>query len=277
MTVAKFKVQTANCKVSIKVLSYLLSTLHFALCTCTASAQTPPLVTDVRVEQEDQLVTDPNLTGLIETKVGQPLTIRQVRETIAHLDGVNRFDDVVVYQEPTPTGVRLRYLLFPLHPIDRIEFRGTTGLSVGELRRTVTERFGVAPRTSRVLDVIQLLRETYERRGFRDAQVTYAIEETHHPDRATLVMQVEAGARAFIRQVNVLQSDPAEKDTILGVPDIEVGQPYDGDAIDRELTKYVDRTRARGYYEARASHSVTFEKEGAVVVLSIARGPLVTG
>ena len=44
-----------------------------------------PTVVEVRVEQEGQAVTDRLITGLIETRVGEPLSMRSVRETTTHL------------------------------------------------------------------------------------------------------------------------------------------------------------------------------------------------
>ncbi len=85
-------------------------------------------VAEIRVEQEGQVVTDRLITGLIETRVGEPLSMRE------------RARDDRAPDEPEPVrgragrtrsrcagGVRLRYVLVPVHPVDRVEFRGTLG------------------------------------------------------------------------------------------------------------------------------------------------------
>ncbi len=86
-----------------------------------------------------------------------------MRETIAHLMSLNRFEDVQAFQEPVPGGVRLRYVLVPIHPVDRVEFRGTLGLPEGDLRRVVTERFGAAPSAARAEEAAQVLRQVVPR------------------------------------------------------------------------------------------------------------------
>ena len=48
-----------------------------------------------------------------------------VRESIAHLFSIGRFEDVVVHADAAGSGVALRYELVPAHPIERIEFAGT--------------------------------------------------------------------------------------------------------------------------------------------------------
>jgi hypothetical protein len=51
-------------------------------------------ITDVRVEISGVPVTDPGLLELIETRVAEPLGMRNVRGTIDHLVGLGRFEDV---------------------------------------------------------------------------------------------------------------------------------------------------------------------------------------
>ena len=169
-------------------------------------AQTPQIISEVRVEQEGRVVNDRVLNSLIETTAGEPLSMREVRDTLAHLTSLNRFEDVQVFQEPAGDGLRLRYVLFPFHPVDRMDFRGTLGLSEDELRRVFTERFGAAPAAGRAEEIADALRTYYRDRGYASAQVTPRIEETHNPDRATMGFEISAGSRAVIGRCATLPS-----------------------------------------------------------------------
>jgi outer membrane protein assembly complex protein YaeT len=242
-----------------------------------ASAQpapAPPRVTAIRIEQEGMTVTDPMVRDLVDSRVGQPLSMREVRETITHLISLNRFDDVQVFEDPAPGGVRLRFVLYPLHPVDRVEFRGNLALSEDQLRKAVRDRYGVAPAAGRADDVVALLKETYRTFGYASAMIVPHIEETHNPDRATMVMQVDAGRRSAIRMVGLEQIGGVEQATAASI-DVHEGQPFDGQDIDRELQKWVDAMKGRGYYEARASHREAFGAEGANVTITLDRGPRV--
>ena len=240
-----------------------------------ASAQAP-VIAEVRIEQEGQPVTERLLTGLIETAVGEPLSMRDVRETVSHLTSLNRFDDVQVYQEPAASGIRLRYVLFPRHPVDRMEFRGALGLSEGNIRRVMTDRFGTAPAAARVEDATEELRALYRTRGYPQAQVTPRIEETHNPDRATMAFEIQAGPRALIGRVEIDEVDATDRPAMPGAIAVRTGDPYDADEIAGELEDYVGDLRARGFYEAAATHTVNFEPGGATVRIVVDRGPLVT-
>jgi outer membrane protein insertion porin family len=244
------------------------------------AAQAPapaPTVDEIRAEREGRPVTSPAILDLIETATGRPLSMRQVRETIAHLVNLNLFDDVQVLSEPSGRGgVRLTYRLMPSHPVDRVEFRGQLGLSEGDLRRAVEDRFGEIPRAAQVENVAALLRTVYRDRGYPTASVTGEVVQTHDPDRATLVMNVESGPRPVIVDVQLTQLDAEEQGLLDDRPAVRTGVPYDKAAVDRELQRWTDRMRGRNYYEARASHGVLFPPDGAVLSVSVTRGPRVT-
>lgn len=240
-----------------------------------ARAQVGERVVEVVVEQEGQPVTEPTITRLIQTRVGEPLSIADVRETTDHLFSLRRFDDVQTSSEPVPNGVRLRYTLFPLHPVDRIDFRGTLGLSEGSLRSLVVERFGDSPRSGQLGEIAETLRAQYRRKGYDRASIMPHVVVSHGPDRATLFIDVEAGPRQTITDVKITQVDPERSVKIEELPDVKKGQPFDEDAIERELRAWEERMRARGYYEASASHGPSISGEGIFVTVNLALGPRV--
>src|SRR5678815_2966468 len=103
---------------------------------------------------------------------------------------------------------------------------------------------------------------------------------THKPDRATMVLDVNAGPRPAIREIDTNSEDPADRGVLAG-SGIAVGQLYDPAALDAQLEKYQATLRARGFYEAQASHSADLESvpgggAGATVHIMIDRGPHVS-
>jgi len=258
--------------------------LQFAFCilhSCAAAAQTPaPSVVAVEVQQEGEPVKDPLVLSLLQTRPGMPLSIADVRESITHLISLTRYEDVQVYQDPVPGGVRLRYVLVPVHTVDRLELRGTLGIPEDTLRRIVVQRFGNAPVASRAEEVARALQTVFRERGFVQATITPRIEITHKPDRATMVLDINAGPRPVIRDIVVNSDDSADRQVLAG-SGIAVGQLYDPASIDAQLEKYQASLRARGFYEAQTSHSADLTSApsstpGATVDIMIDRGPHVS-
>jgi outer membrane protein insertion porin family len=249
----------------------------FVIFVVLAAAQTPPLIADIRIEQEGRPLDDRVIAGLIETMPGEPLSMRDVRETVAHLTSLNRFEDVQVFQEPAAGGVRIRYVLFPLHPVDRMEFRGILGLQEADLRRLVTDRFGTAPSAGRTEEVAEAIRALYRGRGYEAVRVTPRIEETHNPDRATMAFDIAAGPRAAIGRVEIDEIDATDQRVPPGNIAVRAGAPYDNGAILRELERYAASLREQGFYEVRVVHTATFQPDGtATIRITVDRGPRVS-
>ncbi len=254
--------------------------LHFAFCilhcASTASAQVGQPIVEQQLDEEGRVVNEPAVIRLLETHVGDLLSVRAVRETIAHLMALGRYDDVRALSEAVTGGVRIKYVLVPRHPIDRIEFVGRSELSEDDLRRLITDRFGTSPSPSRINEVSEALRMEFRRRGFPSAKLSPRLQIAHNPDRATLVIDVDPGPRASILMIRRTQVDATERSTLTDLPDIREGETYDEVEIDRRLRAWESRMHERGYYEARAFSSPSISADGSVFLfLNLELGPMV--
>jgi outer membrane protein assembly factor BamA len=161
-------------------------------------------VADVRVEVSGVPVTEPAVIELIETRIGEPLSMFQVRSTIDHLVGLGRFEDVRVFTSPSDQGVIVRWVLTPVQRIGTIEINGDAEVGEQAIRAELTDRFGAAPSTSRVAEMVAALATFYADRGFHQAEFLPRIEDQDsQPERVKLVLTITAGARASIRAVTV--------------------------------------------------------------------------
>src|SRR5436190_11912468 len=128
---------------------------------------------------------------------------------------------------------------------------------------------------SRPDEVARSLQAVYRDRGYVQPTITPRIDITHKPDRASMIMEIEAGPRALIRNIDVDAEDPADRSPFAG-SNVAAGRPYEAAAVDAQLEKYQAALRARGFYEARATDTVDFVSGGAIVRVAIDRGPHVS-
>ena len=220
---------------------------------------------------------DPAAAELIETRIGEPLSMRQVRESLAHLYSTGRYGGVAVEGRASPGGVALRYVLPPLDLIERVRFRGRLGVPAADLERTIRQSFGAAFGVEATGAVVGTLRGYLRRRGFFRPSIEP--EPPGERRRGELRIDLDAGSRVVIDRVPISGvSSPALNRDLRDRLRLERGMPYDGAALDQRLGEYEAELRAEGYYEARLSHEVE-EREGgrAVdVLLRVRRGPRVT-
>jgi outer membrane protein assembly complex protein YaeT len=244
--------------------------------TATSYAGRP--IEDVRLLLEGGPLAEAGLYDLIETRVGEPLSISEVRESIAHLYGLGRFQDVQVEAADAPAGgVLLKYNFIPLHSIRSIVFTGSLQLSEKLLRSTVEDRYGASPPLGRVDAAAITLQQLYADRGYLRAKVEAVPEIFHNPDRAVLTFAINAGPQATIGRVEV------EGDPRLGRPEFlrrlgaSTGQPFLAARLQERLEEYVRQLKKRRFFEAAGSLQPTESEDGRTVdlLITIRSGPSV--
>jgi outer membrane protein assembly complex protein YaeT len=237
--------------------------------------------TIVRVDLaiEGQTVEDATLRDLLETRVGAPLSMASVRETIAHLYSLGRFETISVDASTLDAGVLLRYDLVPVHSVLRLEFRGDLGLGRSDLKDAVTSQFGAAPPAARSASVAEMLQGYYYDRGYLSAAIRPVLQRVHDPEGTILTFEIEAGPRASVRNVDIA-GDPGEsKEQFLSDIHANSGRVYQRYDVQARLSEYVDDLRHDGRYEARGSHRIVFQSDDGRSVdlaVSIDRGPEVS-
>jgi outer membrane protein insertion porin family len=235
-------------------------------------------VGSVRLVVEGRETTDPALVQLVETQIGEPLSMTAVRESITHLYSIGRFEDVRAVGELERGRVALVYELQPIHPVYRIDFTGTAGvpgIDAGALRQAIVDRYGVSPPVARVADIVQLLTDALRQRGYLHPTVTPRVSLEHAPDRARLLFTIQPGPRTRIASVDITGNPMMSRRDLLDELDAAPGAPYQPLTLDTRIGRYIEGMRRRGYFEAQLTPGVqlTGNDRAAHLTLAAAPGP----
>ena len=236
-------------------------------------------ITDVRVEVAGVPLTEATVLELVETRIGEPLGMRNVRGTVDHLVGLGRFDDVRVFATASDAGVALQWLLVPVRRITKITITGNPVLPRDSIRAELSERFGAQPSANRVDDMVTRLQEFYANRGFSRATILPRLEdEEPASERSELMLSIEAGSRVMIGSATVTGHPLEAEAEVLRVLGLQTGRPFDQVAIDARVASYEVSLHERGYYEARVreSHLPIGDQQTVSVSLSVEPGPHVS-
>jgi outer membrane protein assembly complex protein YaeT len=234
------------------------------------------VLVDVRVEVNGAAYDEPAVLQLIETRIGEPLSMQQVRESIDHLVGIGRFEDVRVFAEVSPVranGVMLRWVLVPVQRIARIEIDGPAVFSSTTLRDEINEQLGSLPVTSRLGEIEQVLRAFYAARGYRRPAIHLDLAAADAPELTTLELTITAGPPTLIESVTVQGETPARNAAVLTELGLERGRPYDAIAAASRIEEYEDSLRELGHYEATVDVTETFAPDSSTVDLVVAVNP----
>ena len=232
----------------------------------------------VRLVLEGRVTTEPLLTQVVSTVAGQPLSMIQVRETVAHLFSLGRFEGVSVDATLDNGAVALRYELIPIHPVARIRFEGplgVPGIDLGALRRAIVDRYGVSPPLGRAADMTRILADALRERGYLSATITPTPVLEHAPERATLVFTVNPGPRTRIGDVTIAGATTVSAAELLSRLGLTAGSPYQREALNGRIEKYIEDRRSKGYYEARIQTVVRLsaDQQIADLTLTVIPGP----
>ena len=235
-------------------------------------------IASVKLIREGRETTDPSLVQIVETRAGEPLSMAEVRESIAHLFSLGLFEDVRVDATLDGGRVDLRYELVPIHPIASIHFAGRTsepGIDTGQLERALTDRFGVTPPSGRTTEMVRVVTDALSERGYRSARVTPSVQVTHDPERAVLTLTLDPGVRTVLGPVLIVGTPSVPRDEFLHRLGMTAGAPFEREALNARIEKYVDERHKAGYYESKVTPTVLFSDDGrtANVTLTVDSGP----
>ena len=252
----------------------------------TARAQDPidslvgRTITAVQFQIDGKLDTATALPSLVDVKVGDPLRLPDVRSSVQRLASAGTFEDnIAVDARSEGAGVAVVFLLSAKRPVGRLDFQRNTGLDPKELQKRVRDQYGGLPTNIPPGKVAQSVREILIDEGYLAADVSYVIDKTSDPDRATLVFNVEAGSRATITQatINNRAASVISDNELRDRTGIEAGRPYRLGDINRALAAIRDDLQAKKYYAAVASLEpvVSPDLKSVVVTLTVDAGPRV--
>lgn len=252
----------------------LLSTLLLVADSAHAQAL-QKTITDVRVEIAGVQAREASVLELIETRVGEPLSMRNVRGTIDHLIGLGRFEDVRVLTDASDQGVALRWVLVPVKRITRVQINGNAELSASSLRTEIADRFGARPSASRVPDMVSRLQAFYADRGFPSATILPRLEDGGAPGQSDLVLTVNAGPRITVGEARITGAPNGDDAAVTRALRLAAGRAFDQVELDRRIAEYEEALRERGYYQARvrASHVVAEGGRAVAVTVAVEPGP----
>jgi outer membrane protein insertion porin family len=230
-------------------------------------------IASIRLVVEGRETTEASLVRVIETRVGQPLSMSAVRDTISHLFSLGRFDDVRVDATVVDASrVALRYELSPIHSITRIAFAGkldSPGVDTGQLRKAVVDRYGASPPIGRAAAAAAVVADLLRERGYLHADIRPRVDILHAPDRATLVFTIAPGARTAIDSIDVVGTPTVPIAALLHRLGLLRGAPYQRDALIARIDQYIAERRKAGYYEAKLVATPSFADGDRLVNLTL--------
>ncbi len=207
-------------------------------------------VTDVRLIADGLPVTDRSAVELVETRLGSPLRMADVRQTIDHFVTLGRYADIRVFAEPDGAdAVRLRYEVVPVARAARVAIVGASGSDARALRTDLDDRFGPEPAEARFAEISDAVRTYYREHGYPEARVDLRTSPSGRPGRLLLTIAVTPGRQTVVGVVS-LDGPVSATAGLLDRLGLVRGRPLDRESLDARVDAARDDIRSGGFYEA---------------------------
>jgi outer membrane protein assembly factor BamA len=235
-------------------------------------------ITGIRILLDGLPAADPDLPQLLDVVVGQPLDPAQVRSSIEHLTHLRRFAAIDVFADPVADGVVVRVELASAQRIGDVRVEGALRSFGGAIERAARERLGSAALAASAPEAIAAAQDVLGGRGYLQPRLATRIDGTDRRDVVTLVIIGDPGPRWLVGTVRVTGVPAEAQAATVAELGLAPGMPYDREDVDRRVSRYTERLRGAGYYEA-VVRTTPVPGQGATTIdltVDVARGPMVT-
>jgi outer membrane protein insertion porin family len=174
-----------------------------------------PTVKEIEIEYAGPKSVDQSvIRSNMRTAVGQPYSKVTVEEDVRNLYKTGRFANLRIYDEPMGDGVKVIVIVQAKPLVKDLVFAGWSNIKEDRLKREVKTKAGSTLDEKQVSADAKALTDMYQKKGYKDAQVTYKVDQREDTGRATVTFNISEGPRQFIRQI-VFEGNEAFTDEAL--------------------------------------------------------------
>jgi outer membrane protein insertion porin family len=243
------------------------------------------VVRDFRVEGA-QRIADGTIYTYLPINIGDTVDAQRVREAIRSLYNTNFFRDIELRRD----GDTLVIAVLERPTIDDFTFSGNKDIKSEDLERSLREiglSRGRAFDQSMLDDVAQSLTEEYFARGKYAASVIPTVDDLGD-NRVRVAIEIDEGARARIRQVNIVGNTTFTDREIMRNFESNTGNllsfinqsgRYSKQALEGDLERLRSFYMDRGYADFRVDDvgvSISPDKRDIFITVSVTEGDLYT-
>lgn len=150
----------------------------------------------------------------MRTTVGQPYSPRSVEEDVRTLYSTGFFVNLRIYDEPHPDGVKVVVIVQPKPVVKEIIVTGAEKLGEKRIRKKISTKVGDTLSEQKVAADAQAVRDYYQEKGFKNAQVEYKIDVNEQIGRAVLTYVVTENEMLIVHQVKFIGNESFSHDEL---------------------------------------------------------------
>lgn len=161
-----------------------------------------PIVREVVIEYVgSRNVAKEVILSNMRTTVGQPFSPSAIEEDVRNLYATGFFINLRIYDEPVPNGVKVVIVVQPKPTLKEIIIKGAQKISEKAIRKKITTKVGDTLSEQKVSADAQTIRDYYQDKNFKSAQVEYKIDVNEQLGRAVVTYTITENKKQIIKDI----------------------------------------------------------------------------
>ncbi len=220
--------------------------------------------------QENEHIKSTEIENIIQSKVGNSLSEKMIREDMQAIYDMGYFREVEVLKEEIEDGLKLIFRVRENPQIMQIELEGIEEREAEKVRELVTLEEGQVLKFKDIKETRNRILDFYHRQGFFSSQVEVS-QASLEENECKIVILIEKKERMKIAEVRIEDNFHLSSEEILTLLKIEPGQYFDEGKLREGIKGVIDGYQRRGYYFAtfKEPRFESFERRGKRVNITL--------
>ncbi len=240
----------------------------------TASEDSNPfLIKSIEIQGSETMPAE-TILGIIQTRVGEEVSLKQIREDVKVLFKFGQFSDIQVNSSGTEDGIHLTFVLKEWPKIKEIDLSGNEKLSDGKINDVLTIEPGHSLSGKLIHENKDKITSLYQRKGYYLAQVE---PETIPNSEGTvnLSFNINEGHKIEVEEIDIIGNRIISDREIKKKMKIKKGKRFDDSYFEVDLIVIERYYRENGFINAKivdSSKEFNEEKTGLTVRIELVEG-----
>jgi len=240
----------------------------------TASENSNPfLIKSIEIKGSETMPAE-TILGIIQTRVGEEVSLKQIREDVKVLFKFGQFSDIQVNSSGAEDGIHLTFVLEEWPKVNELNLNGNEELSDGKLNDVLTIETGHSLSGKLIHENKDKIASLYQKKGYYLAQV----EPETIPNldgTVNLSFNISEGHKIEVEEIDIIGNRRISDREIKKKMKIKKGKRFDDSYFELDLIAIERHYRENGFINAKivdSSKEFNEEKTGLTIRIELVEG-----
>jgi len=240
----------------------------------TASEDSNPfLIKSIEIQGSETMPAE-TILGIIQTKIGEEVSLKQIREDVKVLFKFGQFSDIQVNSSGTEDGIHLTFVLEEWPKVNELNLNGNEELSDGKINDVLTIEPGHSLSGKLIHENKDKIASLYQKKGYYLAQVEP--ETMPNPEgTVNLSFNISEGHKIEVEEIDIIGNRRISDREIKKKMKIKKGKRFDDSYFEVDLIVIERHYKENGFINAKIVDSgkeFNEEKTGLTVRIELVEG-----